>query len=279
MKLLVSSKLGLGLAVVTVLAAGTALEWAGRSEVFSAPVTPGVESSVDPATESEDLGLGDRSRLPMAGSAGLTAPPSPSLAFLEDYFGSEAAAVRSALEAKGVDLATTPAPVSEQAFQNMLPGWLVFKEPERVAWTEQLLLWPDELDSDWLQQRLGLIVVLSEAELEAVEALADLYRPDIEVAIGRYLDSLEMAMYDEYARGGIQSSPFLAWPEGATDGPPAFFSMVRAGQGWVAQIQLYPENHPSAHVARSEIAVEIAKRDADLRQTLFVLQQGPDVNR
>lgn len=279
MKLLVSSKLGLGLAVVTVLAAGAALEWAGRSEVFSAPVAPGVEAKADLATESEGLGLGDRSSLPMTGSSGLTAAPSTSEAFLEDYFGSEAAAVRSALEAKGVDLTTTPPPVSEEAFQNMLPGWLVFKESERVAWTEQLVLWPGELDADWLQQRLGLIVSLSDVELEAVEALADLYRPDIEAAIARYLDSLEMAMYDEYARGGIQSSPFLAWPQGATDGPPAFFSMVRAGQGWVAQIQLYPENHPYAHVARSEIAVEIAKRDADLRQTLLALQQGPNLNR
>ncbi len=101
MKLLVSSKLGLGLAVVTVLAAGAALEWAGRSEVFSAPVAPGVEAKADLATESEGLGLGDRSSLPMTGSSGLTAAPSTSEAFLEDYFGSEAAAVRSALEAKG----------------------------------------------------------------------------------------------------------------------------------------------------------------------------------
>jgi len=265
-------KLGLGLALVAVLAAGAVLRWAGSRVVHAGPLVPSTAEAPRLALDRAPPDLATRASLPASGETNHEPDPSPAGAFLAEHFGNEASAVRAALEDQGVDLATTPVPASEAEFQAMLPGWLVFKDSERTAWTEQLLLWPKDLDSAWLQQRLGVIVELSDEELAAVDALAGLYRPDIETAVGRYLDALETAMYDELARGGIQSSPFLAWPPPADNGPPAFFSMVRAGQGWVAQIQLLAENHPFAHVARGEIAVEIERRDADLRQTLLALQ-------
>jgi len=154
----------------------------------------------------------------------------------------------------------------------MLPMWLEFKDAERESWREELESWPKELDREWLQQRLGVIVEMSDDDLEAIDALAKLYSPDIDASIDRYLDSVEVAMWEELQWGNIKTSPFLAWPPSSPGGPSAFFSILRAGQGWVARIQLTKEDHPVAFQARGAIAEEVAKRDADLRQTLLALQ-------
>lgn len=154
----------------------------------------------------------------------------------------------------------------------MLPSWLIFKDSERDSWRKELETWPTELTTAWLQKRTGLLVELSPEDLEAIDALAGLYTSDINAATDRYLDSLETAMSDELMWGGIKTSPFLAWPPEAPGEKPAFFSMVRAGQGWVARIKIGQEDHPDAYAARAAIAAEIEKRDTDIVQTLLALQ-------
>jgi len=264
-----SPRAGLALAGLVVIVAAGTLHFLGESRVKAAGLEPeeaSVIASKPPGTAPE---LPDESTRQ---SGAEVLGESPAAAFLTAYFGPDASAVRAQLEANGSDLDGMLPPVSPENLKAMLPTWLVFKDAERESWRRELESWPTNLTSAWLQQRMGLIIDLNEDDLEALDALATLYRPDIQAAADRYLDSVETAMFEEFQWGGIKTSPFLAWPPQAPGGPAAFFSMVRAGQGWVAQITLTKEDHPDAYAARGAIALEIHKRDVDLQQTLLALQ-------
>ena len=197
---------------------------------------------------------------------------SPAQAFLSAYFGSEAPEVRAVLAAEGVDLEVLPPPMPPEQLQAVLPEWLLFKDVERDSWRRELEAWPEVLDREWLQNRLHVLVDLSDEDLEAIDALASLYTPDINVATDLYMDALETAMLQDLQWGRIRVSPFLAWPASEPNQPNGFFSMVRAGQGWVARIALNEQAHPVAYEARAAVAREVAKRDRDLHQTLLALQ-------
>jgi hypothetical protein len=263
------SRLGLGLVGLAALGAAGVLYFGDGAAVRAAGLEPEVAASATSAAGHGALSL-EAERMPSASLS--VGGESLAEAFLSSYYGGEAAEVRAALEARGVEVQglNPPAPVDE--FQAMLPMWLTFKDVERESWREELEMWPKELGSEWLQQHLGIIVELTDDDVEAIDALAKLYSPDIYAATDRYLDAVEGAMFDELQWGGIKTSPFLAWPPASPDEKRAFFSMVRAGQGWVARIKLNKEEHPVAFQARGAIAGEVAKRDADLRRTLLALQ-------
>ncbi|MDF1799912.1 MAG: hypothetical protein P1V81_12100 [Planctomycetota bacterium] len=202
--------------------------------------------------------------------------PSPSAVFLDDFFGDDAEEVRELLTAEGVDLETLPLPMPEADLMAVLPAWLTYADHERAAQRREKLQWPEQLTNEWLQVRYGVLVELGPQELETLDFLAELARPDIEVAIDRYLDELETAMLTEYMQGEVLISPFLEWPRQAaptaSDPDPAFYTMVRVGQGWVARVAVRTAANPAALSARLQIHEQVRKRDQRVREALLALQ-------
>jgi hypothetical protein len=204
-------------------------------------------------------------------------PLSDAELMVEEYFGSDASLVLAALREKGIDMATLPAPVPQVEFESFLPNWMAFSEEERLDKHRQFLEWPEQLTNDYIRANFQLAVDLSAEDLAGLDQLASLYVPEIEVAIDGYLDNLEVAMSMELAMGRVRTSPFLTWPQGraaandAFSGTP-FFSLVRAGQGWVANVCLWTGEHPEAVLARETLQRAIHTRDEDLATSIGLLQ-------
>jgi len=206
----------------------------------------------------------------------LHAEPSASAVFLDEFFGADASEVRELLTAEGVDLASLPMPMPEADLLAVLPAWLTYADHEREAQRREKLQWPEELTNDWLQVRYGILVELGLQELETMDFLAELSRPDIEASIDRYLDELETAMLTEYIQGKVLVSPFLEWPRQDPavdlDPDPAFYTLVRVGQGWVARVAVRSGENPAALAARLQIHEQVRKRDQRVRDALLALQ-------
>ncbi len=136
--------------------------------------------------------------------------------------------------------------------------------------------WPDELTSDWLTTRFGVLLDLPPEQLETIDFMAHQSRPEIEAAVDRYLDELELAMLTEFVDGRVETSPFVVWPPPSADQPPAassgFYSLVRVGGGWVVRVGLQEQHHPGAIDARTEVAGLVRNRDDRIREALLALQ-------
>jgi hypothetical protein len=255
-------------ATAVALAAGVVL-WAGRDtgEVQAAgplpeprPEAPGRAAPGPPSLRSVE---------PAVAAA-------PGLAFLEEHYGPDAPAVLALLAAEGVQPEDLSEPLPEEELLALLPTWLVYSEAERADWLRTRAEWPEELNADWLSQRYGILVDPTPDQLATLDLLAELSRPDIELAIGLYMDELELAMLGEYSRGAVQVSPFVVWPpvseQPDLDGDPPFYSVMRVGQGWIARVGVSAGRAPGAVAARSELAQQVHMRDQRIREALLALQ-------
>jgi hypothetical protein len=234
-----------------------------------------------PLNSHESQDLQDKSTRKVVADQGVDIVPSidksDSQIMLESYFGSDSHEVLALLAGKGIDINTLPAPVPQAEFESFLPNWLAFSAEERAEKHRKLGAWPEKLTNSYLRARFGIAVDLSPDDLAGLDQLATMYAPDIEMAVDQYLDHLEVAMATELDYGRVRTSPFLSWPRGDSSadegllGSP-FFSIVRAGQGWVAQVSLCTGEHPEALVAREAIQSAIKTRDSDLATSISLLK-------
>lgn len=234
-----------------------------------------------PLNLQESLDLQDKSTRKVVADQGVdivaSIDKSNSQIMLESYFGSDSHEVLALLAGKGIDINTLPAPVPQAEFESFLPNWLAFSAEEREEKHRKLGAWPEKLTNSYLRAKFGIAVDLSPDDLAGLDQLATMYAPDIEIAVDQYLDHLEVAMATELDYGRVRTSPFLSWPRGGSSvdegllGSP-FFSIVRAGQGWVAQVSLYTGEHPEALLAREAIQSAINTRDSDLATSISLLK-------
>jgi hypothetical protein len=244
---------------------------AGQPQIFGPSAQP---ERAHPGRERSSL------RVPVGSVAqtpGAVPQDSDARKLLMAHYGSDSAAVLAALAERGVDIDSLQPPLAAAEFEAVLPNWLEFDETERDSWREKLDSWPEVLTNDYLKVHFGLTLDLSPEDLAGVDALADLYAPEIILAVDGYLDHLEVAMATELIQGGVRSSPFLAWPPTGSQGDMAssdqdtFFSIVRSGQGWVSQVNLGASAHPETFAARQAIASAISRRNHDLAKSVAYL--------
>jgi hypothetical protein len=199
---------------------------------------------------------------------------------LDSYYGADAGEVRAALAAQGIDLDTLTPPVPEAEFQTFLPYWMAMSADERESRKLQESAWPNPLTNEFLQAKFDLVVDLGPAELATIDSLAKLHTPDIIAAVDQYFDHLDVALAMELDAGRVLSSPFLAWPP-AKNGPgahdraefdTAFYSLMRAGQGWIVRAALHSEDHPEAFAARGSVAEAVGIRDHAISKSIAHLQ-------
>jgi hypothetical protein len=273
---------------IAVLGVGTAIFFGWGP--WTQPQVHGASKSLVP-DQGQAEGLGERERTAVLNHrtpVGMSNPPSSPVLdrseaddMLQSYYAADADLVRAALEDRGIDLSTLPAPMPEAEFHRQLPSWFELTESERDSRKEAELDWPDQLTNTFLNDYFSVEVDLSHDELAGIDAMADLFRPDIELAVDRYFDHLDVAFAIELEAGSIKGSPFLVWPpepkedvhEKVAHANDAFFSIIRSGQGWVARAALTQQNHPEAYMARSALAQAVERRNHDIYKSLVYLQQ------
>ena len=276
------------LAVGCTLGAAALLSFGDWSagEVNASPNSDHVHSaSVRSAPSLPDQVQGDRRPVtvqPSAGSSSLSAPqPSAAALMLDSYYGADAGAVRAALADRGIDLDTLTPPVPEAEFQTFLPHWMAMSADERESRKLQERAWPEPLTNEFLQAKFDLVASLGPAELATIDSLAKLYTPDIDAAVDQYFDHLDVAFATELDAGRVLSTPFLAWPPAKNDPDSheraefdtAFYSLIRAGQGWIVRAALHSEQHPEAFAARGSVAEAVGIRDHALAESIAHLQR------
>ena len=268
---------GLALAAVALAAGG--LLWFGGTrapvEATGPVLLPEGPAPVvtDPAPDLR-LPVGPEPTAPTA------ATPITGAAFLDDHYGLDAPAVRALLEARGVDPEDLPLPLPEEELLAALPLWLVLSPEERAEQRRVKAAWPEALSNAWLVNRYHVLVDLGPDQLAAVDDLAALHAPVIAAEVDRYLDELEAAMLAEFVQGGVQTSPFVAWPPpeagvdplGAADPDPAFYTLVRVGGAWVVRVGLTQGHHPAAAAALAAVGQAVQTRDDHVREALLALQ-------
>ena len=232
-----------------------------------------------------DEGQGER-RLVAASPNSLSEPelsgePSPAALMLDAYYGPDAGAVRAALAQRGIDPDQLNAPVPEAEFRTFLPHWMALSSDERESRKRKEQAWPEPLTSAFLQSEFGLVASLGPMELATIDGIAKLYAPDIDAAVDRYFDHLDVALAMDLEAGRVLISPFLAWPPAAQNpaeepsghSDTVFYSLIRSGQGWVARAALSSRDHPEAYAARASIAAAVGIRHHAIAKSLASLQR------